>query len=219
MLPKRLHLGCLQWSLLKKCWASGHPHKDGHKDTRDEHLNHFLTMRTYENIPIGERDWTSGSFGKRDYFNAVWRSFSGRSSCLDISSCMDLHILHKSKGFHPLMACLFQVEKGLGFFGATLVKCQGTAEHTRDKMVLSSNFATLQPTKTGRQQCETCEQCISGFKLGFLTFSPQSPWWKEYLNFSSHRQPRWLWRKKNMLCFQNWVQQRSQMFKCTEKSS
>lgn len=133
-------------------------------------------MRTYENIPIGERDWTSGSFGKRDYFNAVWRSFSGRSSCLDISSCMDLHILHKSKGFHPLMACLFQVEKGLGFFGATLVKCQGTAEHTRDKMVLSSNFAALQPTKTGRQQCETCEQCISGFKLGFLTFSPQSPW-------------------------------------------
>lgn len=64
----------------------------------------------------------------------------------------------------------------LRFPGGKVLKCQGTAEHTRDKMVLSSNFAGLQPTKTGRQQCETCEQCISGFKLGFPTFSPQSPW-------------------------------------------
>ena len=92
------------WGRHKKCWASGHPDKDGYKDTRDEHLNHSSSTRTYENI--FERDWTSGSFGKRDYFNDAWRSFSGGSSCLDISSCMGLHSLSlcKSNGFHPLMA-------------------------------------------------------------------------------------------------------------------
>lgn len=214
MLPKRLHLGCLQ-----RNWASGHPHKDGHKDTRDEHLNHFLTTRTYENIPIRERDWTSGSFGKRDYFNAVWRSFSGRSSCLDISSCMDLHILHKSNGFHPLMACLFQVEKGFSFLEPHCEMPRNRGAYSRQD---GPQFQ-LRSTSSNQDWQQAAMWDMWAMHLWILARFPHvltaKSMVKRIPRFFQSPAVEMVWRKKIMLCFQNWVQQRSQMFKCTEKSS